>query len=141
MEDFSPRESVETVKNCTQLARGFADSIAHSVALKLLEKQTYVNCCSSLSDQSTSSFEIPLTSSKTPSTSEVGSLHVREDSKTKTTNSPGCGSEAEAHVDGSTGEDSSHLWNVGGETRRRKTRLVVMMNAQLNQWKELEQEE
>lgn len=46
VEEFNPRESVEVVRNCTQLARGLAESIVNTVVFKLLETSSYVCCCS-----------------------------------------------------------------------------------------------
>jgi len=46
VEGFSPRESVEAVRNCTQLARGLADSVTKRVAFKLLETTSEVHCVS-----------------------------------------------------------------------------------------------
>ena len=53
VEGFSPRESVEAVRNCTQLARGLSDSIVNKVAFKLLETTSYVYCtiCEKATDE------------------------------------------------------------------------------------------
>lgn len=43
IEDFKPRDRVETVKNCSQLDREFLDSFVFTVANFLLQTENYIS--------------------------------------------------------------------------------------------------